>query len=163
MKCDVCKEKTATYHSRTNINGRVTEVHLCEDCMDRSHYNPFSVFSSSVFDDDFYLDILPKKSTSAVCPKCETTLSQVVSTGKLGCGECYKVFKDRIAYAINSLNYGEKHIGKRCGMVESKDSDDKITKLKKQLQKLVAEEKYEEAAVLKKEIDALKEGDKNEK
>ena len=32
MKCDRCGKNEATFHYKTNINGRVTEAHLCSDC-----------------------------------------------------------------------------------------------------------------------------------
>ena len=32
MKCDRCGKNEATFHYKTNINGRVTEAHLCPDC-----------------------------------------------------------------------------------------------------------------------------------
>lgn len=32
MLCDKCKVREATYHSTVNINGNVTETHLCSEC-----------------------------------------------------------------------------------------------------------------------------------
>ena len=32
MKCDRCGKNEATFHYKTNINGRVTEAQLCPDC-----------------------------------------------------------------------------------------------------------------------------------
>lgn len=168
MKCDECKKNEATYHSRTNVNGRVSEVHLCQNCLEKSNYNPFSVFTHSLFDTSDYIfpDFMSKRlDNSAVCKKCGTTLSQILNLGKIGCSECYHEFKDNIMYAISSLNYGDKHIGKKIEdkSLQKTDTQKKIDALTKKLKKLVSEEKYEEAAIIKKEIDSLKAGDVNEK
>ena len=32
MKCERCGRKEATFYYQSNINGRVTQVHLCPDC-----------------------------------------------------------------------------------------------------------------------------------
>ena len=32
MKCDRCGKNEATFYYKSNINGRVTETHLCPDC-----------------------------------------------------------------------------------------------------------------------------------
>ena len=167
MKCDICKINSATYHSRTNINGRVSEVHLCNECLEKSNYNPFSVFTNNLFDTGHYMferSIDAVKDSGAACKKCGTTLSQILNLGKLGCTNCYTQFKDKIMYAIGSLNYGDKHIGKSVDSAMPKDDTElKLAELKNKLKKLVSEEKYEEAAILKKEIDSLKAGDSNEK
>lgn len=52
MKCQHCGKNDATVFFRSNVNGRVTEQHLCADCarelgLDRS-------FRTSLFNDDFF-------------------------------------------------------------------------------------------------------------
>ena len=32
MKCERCGRNEATFYYQSNINGRVTQVHLCPDC-----------------------------------------------------------------------------------------------------------------------------------
>lgn len=32
MKCQHCNQNEATTYFKQNINGKVTEMHLCEDC-----------------------------------------------------------------------------------------------------------------------------------
>lgn len=59
MKCERCGQKEATFYYKSNVNGKVTEVHLCPDCaaelgytdklyqsfrpMRRSFFDPFSL------------------------------------------------------------------------------------------------------------------------
>ena len=40
MLCDKCKKNSATYFSTVNINGNVTETHLCAECA--SEVNTFN-------------------------------------------------------------------------------------------------------------------------
>ena len=55
MKCDRCGKNEATFHYKTNINGRVTEAHLCPDCARAMGYaGSMSGRMSSWFDDDWF-------------------------------------------------------------------------------------------------------------
>ena len=55
MKCDRCGKNEATFHYKTNINGRVTEAHLCPDCARAMGYaGPVERRMSSWFDDDWF-------------------------------------------------------------------------------------------------------------
>lgn len=55
MKCDRCGKNEATFHYKTNINGRVTETHLCPDCARAMGYaGSMSGRMSSWFDDDWF-------------------------------------------------------------------------------------------------------------
>ena len=38
MKCDRCGKNDATFYYKSNINGRVTETHLCQDCARQMGY-----------------------------------------------------------------------------------------------------------------------------
>lgn len=58
MKCEHCGQNEATFFVRSNVNGRVTAVHLCQDCAKELGYadrlnrqfRPRSFFS-----DDFFM------------------------------------------------------------------------------------------------------------
>lgn len=38
MKCEHCGVNDATFFCKTNINGRVTQIHLCPDCAEKLGY-----------------------------------------------------------------------------------------------------------------------------
>jgi len=42
MKCQKCGNNEANYHYRSNINGRVTESHLCSECAAHADTDSFS-------------------------------------------------------------------------------------------------------------------------
>lgn len=164
MLCDVCKKRNATYHSRSSINGRVSEVHLCEHCLEQSHYNPLSVFTRDLFGFETSIDrLFDVVEHPTECSTCGTKFNHILNTGRVGCGDCYRQYKDSLSRLIQSLNNADSHIGKS---IESKSIDEKASKirlLEKKLKEAVATENYEEAAVIKKQILALKEDKDNEK
>jgi protein arginine kinase activator len=53
MKCEHCGKNEATFYYKSNINGRITEKHLCADCARELGYAE-SLRPASVFSDDFF-------------------------------------------------------------------------------------------------------------
>lgn len=53
MKCQHCGMNDATFYYRSNVNGRVTEQHLCADCAGRLGYQQ-AMPTMDLFDDDFF-------------------------------------------------------------------------------------------------------------
>ena len=53
MKCQHCGMNDATFYYRSNVNGRVTEQHLCADCAAKLGYSD-SLRPAGFFDDDFF-------------------------------------------------------------------------------------------------------------
>ena len=157
MICDKCKQNNATYHSSVNINGKVTETHLCENCVSDNKLFTFNNFLNPSFDPFI------AESYEPTCDECGYTLSDFKQTGLLGCANCYKVFKDIINKNLMSIQPSYVHIGKRISDIrESKSVEYKIKSLEQKLKQAVMEENYELASTLKKEIIALKEGLNNE-
>ena len=57
MKCEHCGKNEATFYCRSNINGKITEVHLCPDCAQALGYTrrfERSLRPMSFFNDDFF-------------------------------------------------------------------------------------------------------------
>ena len=55
MKCDRCGKNDATFYYKSNINGRVTETHLCQDCARQMGYaEPMASRMGGWFDDDWF-------------------------------------------------------------------------------------------------------------
>lgn len=54
MKCTNCGKNIANYHYRSNVNGKITEQHLCQECAEKlqSKEDFFSGFESA-FNDFF--------------------------------------------------------------------------------------------------------------
>lgn len=53
MKCQHCGMNDATFYYKSNVNGRITERHLCADCARALGYDQ-AVPAMDLFDDDFF-------------------------------------------------------------------------------------------------------------
>ena len=154
MLCDKCKTKPATFFSSVNINGNVTETHLCADCANEVNTFNFNSFFGGPTFDTFGIS-----TNELSCPHCGYTLSDYVSTGFLGCSKCYEEFKDYINSNILQFQYGAHHVGKIPSLQNKSDTQSKIGVLEQKLKQAVAEENYELASTLKKQIISLKESE----
>ncbi len=87
------------------------------------------------------------------CPLCGRTWQDFASSGVAGCGKCYDTFRPQIRSSISRINPSARHTGK----IPKSSGRDMARKrhyeeLKAQLKKAVADEDYENAAKLHKEI-----------
>jgi protein arginine kinase activator len=114
----------------------------------------YDLFSD--FFDAFDMFAQPTYSKEKKCPVCGRTYYEFTKTGKFGCGECYKTFRNSAASVLKQVHSTTKHTGK----IPSKSGDAlkkqrKYDNLKAQLQEAVKNENYELAAKLHKEIRAM--------
>lgn len=133
MLCEKCKKNEATFHKVTNINGRITEYHLCEKCAEKNNVkfddfsDMFSEFRENFFNDSFFnKDLLLDNKKEYI-------------------------MKDNSEYVVdNNINISK--------FLETKVERNKKTlkELEKSLKKAVKEERYEDASKLKKQIEKLK-------
>lgn len=159
MKCSNCGKNTATITYKQNINGEVTNLNLCESCAHKlGIFNSFeNIFSPMILDIDY---ILPEE---IKCKNCGYTLSKYKTTGLFGCGNCYDTFKNEIDNILLKIQGKNRHVGK---LNKSKTDfnvkeENKVSDLKEKLQKLIKEEKFEEAAIIRDEIKKLEKGGKD--
>ncbi len=163
MLCDNCLKNQATVHLTTFTNGQVKTLHLCTQCAAKkgkatSVVGPnFNDFMSSFYDKE--------ESDVLECKNCGTTLDEFSKTGKLGCANCYSVFRQSVIPVLKGIHMNTEHKGKVPGQridvdVEKETRQNKKDKLKKELNAAVATENFEQAAKLRDEIVLLdKEGE----
>lgn len=163
MLCDNCGKNVATTHIKTVINGVVNEKNLCKECASNLEYESFAQSSlsqmlASVFGD---AELLPHTASQKKCDCCGSTFADISRSGKAGCPDCYKTFYNELLPYIKRVHGNTVHIGKRPSNAENiiKQTNDTAADLKLELEKLIREEKYEEAAVIRDKIKALDEGD----
>ncbi len=82
------------------------------------------------------------------CHTCGCTLSHISEKGRVGCADCYEVFKNELLPYIKRVHGNTKHIGKTPIL----ENINEIKELKETLNRLIAEEKYEQAAVIRDKI-----------
>ena len=100
------------------------------------------------------------------CPKCRISFGDFQRSGLLGCSYCYEHFSKSLNPTIKRVQGGLTHIGKIPKSASQEVvSKRKMDELKLRLKELIIEEKFEEAAVIRDQIQELKktleEGDTN--
>lgn len=95
--------------------------------------------------------------TDKKCPRCGVSLYEFLSTGGLGCGHCYEVFKNEIHSQILQKQGSFNHIGKISSKHFSKIKiKEKIEELEAEKEKAAREENFIIAESLKNQIEKLK-------
>ena len=159
MFCEKCGKRIATTHIKTVVNGSVKERDLCEVCAAEEGYSEFHGGGLA----DMLISMLSGVSTDREeksarrCPVCGSDFSDIAKTGKAGCSECYKTFYTELLPYLKRLHGSVNHVGKTPDAVsnETGEKTDELTQLRERLQTLVAEEKYEEAALVRDKIKEL--------
>lgn len=92
------------------------------------------------------------------CPTCGMTLKDIAHVGKVGCADCFGTFKDDIIDIVRRVQGGQvEHVGKTPQSSYKKLAlKKKIEEKSSYLDKLIEEQNFEEAAIVRDEIKALK-------
>src|SRR6266581_4948984 len=132
MLCDVCKCNDATVFLTQILEGKMQKVNLCDACS------------------------IEKGASTQKCPVCGFSQADFKKTGRLGCSACYVTFAEGLGGLLKAMHKGTEHVGK---LPERAQRDMKLNHrmraLNENLQKAVAEEKYETAASLRDQIKQL--------
>lgn len=153
MKCDVCSQEATVFLTQI-INGQMTTVNLCETCSKEKGVTDTMGFGLA---EAFLSPAQLKSGEELACESCGFTQGQLKKIGRMGCPECYTTFRDGLDSLLTAMHKGTRHIGKvpRGRAVVNADMQRNLAALREQLQKAVAEERYEEAARFKTEIETL--------
>lgn len=166
MKCQHCNKNEATTYFKQNINGEVTEMHLCSECAKElgvlDDFSPESFFADTFLGNLLGAGIPSMNILSGVdrCEYCGSTFNDIVNSGTVGCAHCYSKFAQKLEPSIVKLHGKTSHIGKHVTYSEIPDTEgetkddgaNNIAKLKKDLKQAVKEQRFEDAAVLRDKI-----------
>ncbi len=97
-----------------------------------------------------------------VCPVCRTKWDKIKETGRIGCPTCWKIFARQIREEFLSAEFGKAHVGAAPAIDRLPDPSAARTVLERDLREAIAREDYHLAAVLKRRLDALDDGDNRE-
>lgn len=94
------------------------------------------------------------------CPKCGMSWVDFRQKGRLGCSECYETFTKELQPIINQLQGSLEHKGK-IPVQQGKEIaiQRKITILRNDLQRMVNEQNFEEAARIRDQIREMEKGE----
>jgi protein arginine kinase activator len=169
MECQDCHQRPATLHYTQVINGHKTEVQICEVCAKEKGYMTYPEegyslhhlltglfnFESNHLGSSHGTTI--KKENDLQCQKCGLTFTEFKQIGKFGCDECYHTFAANLNPIFRRVHSGNtEHRGKipkRMG--GSLHLKKQLTTLKDELQNLIMNEEFEQAAVVRDKIKAL--------
>ena len=160
MLCQNCGRNEATTHIKRIADGESSEVHLCASCAQHLGYaGMFPGFGSGLagilsrfFPETAYL---PEEEEH--CPGCGATFSEIISTGMMGCAECYDVFYDCLKPSLSRIHGRATHVGKASATPDDRTARRaQIRALEADLKEAVASERYEDAAVLRDRLRELR-------
>lgn len=186
MKCENCRNNEANVRYTQIINGIKKEMHLCEECSRELGIGTGLGFDMNIdipsffggfFDEYNSLNLLPTFGNVKYeqCDSCGMTYDEFARTGKFGCMSCYDTFSDRLDPILKSIQGNNRHIGRRAKRSESDifendkeknnskeetRKNDKVSELKNKLKLAIDDERYEDAAKLRDEINKLEKKEK---
>ena len=155
LKCSLCN-KDATVHLTQIVNNKIHKVDLCDACAQKKGVTDPQGFSLA--------DLLAKAplsgaaaAPSQTCPSCGYSSADFRRTGRLGCSDCYTVFRALVVPVLEDMHAGTSHKGKTPQCASSRQSSQlRLQQLQESLARAVAEEAYEKAADLRDQIQAIK-------
>jgi len=164
MLCEKCNKNIANVHLKNNINGAMSESHLCSACAGEIYgQSPMNLFEGEFVSDILGMLNLGKLAapTGAArqnnkCPMCGLSFADIAKSGKAGCGKCYETFKDEFGPSVLKIHGTARHTGKIPKNLSSRLYAKRRTEeLKARLGQLVAEQNFEEAALVRDELKQL--------
>ena len=164
MLCQKCHKNLATTRYAEVVDGKVTDVHLCAQCLAKQQQATGTGFRLSGPAPHLHKPPAERVAgealrTQRTCTTCGTLLSDVLEQVRGGCTACYEVFGSEIESMLEGLHTAVRHKGRVPHL------DDTRARLRAELQSkrallrsVLRAEKYEEAALLRDEIRGLESG-----
>jgi protein arginine kinase activator len=152
-KCQRCNERTATVHLTEILEDNEKRVrNLCEECAAEEQDGPVELMGmlSSAF-----TPVDPSKEPSGLrCDECGLGYMEFRARGRLGCPQCYEVFRTSLEPLLEKIHGGTQHVGKAPDESSAVDRsrERRLLEFRRDLQTSVREERYEEAARLRDEL-----------
>lgn len=172
MKCQKCNQRTANTHITQVINGTKTEMYLCSDCANENQ----ELFSfKSAFDNEFEnifssfwgthpgSKAISSSPSTKKCDNCGLTLAELMNHGKPGCSKCYTIFAEQLTRPLKQIHGSARHTGK---IPENASKElrlaQKIKSLESKLNIAIGEQNFEDAAIIRDQIKALRNENRQE-
>lgn len=159
LECSECKKQIDVRYTEME-RGQIHETSMCNDCPEL-HKKLRGVNLSTKLDDT-------SSKTHLTCGDCGTSLEEIRVGHPMGCSHCYEVFADTIIYELYSMGkIPEKldlekksvplHIGRAPGEALKVNPSLKLIALNEALDETLKREDYEQAALIRDQINALTE------
>lgn len=161
MLCENCLKRVATTHIKRTVNGVTKEHYLCPQCAAELGLGGFNLFEdASNFWNSFFNSNTKLQNNTKRCKSCNTSFSEIIDSGKMGCPDCYSEFREEIMPTLVKIHGKAEHKGLSPETKQSDSSDDGISSLEIELKKAIENEEFEKAAEIRDKIREMR--DKNE-
>lgn len=150
MLCEKCGKRNASVMYTQIVNGKKSSLQICSRC----------AAGESLFDN--FGSLLSfgtrEQAGTTVCPCCGMTLAEFTRKGRMGCGKCYETFRLQAKTMLQKIHGTSKHTAETEKPQEApkpetpKKEKSQLDILKEKLAQAIAEENYEQAAVIRDEI-----------
>ncbi len=165
MTCQLCNKNAATTHYKRTVNGKTTELFVCQECAAKQGIGILgggTLAVGNLFGGLFSQPLIQSNDHSERCEGCGKSFREIVQSGLVGCPNCYIAFFDRLQPSIQRVHGKTTHVGK-VAAVGSKalHKANELERLKAELNKAVSLQEYEKCAELRDRIQEL-EGEQHE-
>lgn len=164
--CQECHERPAALQFTKTVNGEKTEVYFCEKCAHEKGEYLFgghpafslnNLLSGLFSSEPLFSSNATSHHEDVQCEKCHMTFQQFLQTGKFGCAQCYTTFDSKLTPILKRLHGGNtRHQGKipkRMGGALHLQKE--LQLLREQLNEMIANEHFEQAADVRDQIRAV--------
>ncbi len=150
MYCQICTKKTATVHFTELAGNKKVEVHICQDCADEKGF----LLDIGSYAAELATGLPGKKGAvreppAAACGECGMRYSDFKSSGRLGCGACYEVFRHNLGAIIRKIHGSGVHVGKTPDLSGEAVKRRLLEQHRRKLRELVSRERFEDASKLR--------------
>lgn len=154
MRCQQCGLRPATTHIRTSVNGVQQEQMLCSECAAKQGYHGLSSwFTGGLLGSLLKNDLSGTTAAGAIrCTRCGISFEEIAHSGKVGCADCYRQFREKLTPTVERLHGKADHLGKIPNQKPDEPQKSKLEELKEQLAKAIETQEFELAAQLRDQI-----------
>ncbi|WJY26979.1 MULTISPECIES: UvrB/UvrC motif-containing protein [Sporosarcina] len=167
MLCENCKERPVSVILKQETPNGPVERNLCDQCAFNLQTFSFSPQQEPMSIQQFLSQWLTGEAIQPQtrgnqgmpeCPECGLTFHRFLEIGKFGCPVCYDTFRERLPRVFGKLHNGSTaHTGKiPASFNEKMTIRKKIEALRASMQEAIQEERFEQAAVLRDEVNEWK-------
>jgi len=161
--CQKCQKEAASVHvTEIGREGKKVELHLCEECA-KDHGMP-TLQAPSVF--ALFKELMDKTNTVSrardrQCPQCGMSFGEFKAKGRFGCPHDYEVFLSRVIPLLERIHGASEHVGESeaspsgAAKAEAPAAATELKRLRRELQRVIKNEEYEEAARIRDRIQHL--------
>ena len=163
MLCEECGKNEANVSITVTSGQGVTTRHLCYECMKKMESSlatgDIQSFLSSILS-VLQTETKKEETPTIVCSGCGMRYADFEHTGRLGCAQCYRDFAEQLKPLLQRVHGRVQHAGRKPASYAPDPAsllNEKVLKLRQQMDEAVALENFEEAARLRDELRALTE------